>query len=131
MEPVKWDESISVGVEALDSDHRRLVGMINKLAEALDAGESDKVLLNLLNGMKNYAIEHFSREESYMLFIKYPGLKAHKEQHARFVRKVIGFEADYKRDRALLGQTIMPFLMEWLIGHIMESDKKYCAYIPK
>jgi hemerythrin-like metal-binding protein len=124
---ITWNDAISVGVAELDSDHRALIGMINRLNDAVRAGQSETILYNLLEEMKNYAVGHFSREESYLLGIRYPEFQEHREQHAQFVRKVIGFEDAYKKDQALLAEKILPYLIEWLVRHIMESDGKYRA----
>ena len=53
---MEWKDSYSVGVDALDADHMRLIAIINKVDEADRAGKSVQWALEEL---RNYAEFHF------------------------------------------------------------------------
>ncbi len=120
-----WDDSLSVNIDEIDSQHKVLVDMINGLHEAMRTGKGVKVLERLVDGLKNYAVEHFGVEERYMEKYKYPGYLNHKKEHERFVGKVLEFETAFKQGKASLTMDVMHFLKDWLVGHIKGVDKKY------
>jgi hemerythrin len=39
-----WDESLSVGYEPIDEQHKRLIALINKLHDAMIEGKGQEVL---------------------------------------------------------------------------------------
>ena len=39
-----WTEKLSVGVGVLDEDHKRLVGMVNELYDAMQAGHGKETV---------------------------------------------------------------------------------------
>jgi len=120
-----WDDTLSVNIDEIDEQHKVLVDMINGLHEAMRTGKGVKVLEPLVDGLKNYAVEHFGMEERYMEKFKYPGYLNHKKEHERFVGKVLEFETAFKQGKASLTMDVMHFLKDWLVGHIKGVDKKY------
>jgi len=124
-----WDDTLSVNIDEIDEQHKVLVDMINGLHEAMRTGKGVKVLERLVDGLKNYAVEHFGMEERYMEKFKYPGYLNHKKEHERFVGKVLEFETAFKQGKASLTMDVMHFLKDWLVGHIKGVDKKYGPFL--
>jgi len=120
-----WDDSLSVNIDAIDDQHKVLVDMINGLHEAMRTGKGVKVLEKLVDGLKNYTVDHFATEERLMVQHKYPGYLAHKKEHEKFVAKVLEFENAFIHGTASLTMDVMRFLKDWLVGHIKGVDKKY------
>jgi len=123
---MQWDESMSVGVEELDEQHKKLVGIINSTYEAIQ--KQDSALIGaLLEEMHAYAREHFAMEEAYMEECGYPHLQNHIFQHVKFTEEVRQFQRtqqDHEND-----SKIFVFLSRWLTAHIMDEDRKYTDYI--
>ena len=71
---MEWKDSYSVGVDALDADHMRLIAIINKVDEADRAGKSVQWALEEL---RNYAEFHFKAEEARMKAASYPDVEEH------------------------------------------------------
>ena len=63
MEKLKWDDSLSVNVEIIDDQHKRLIGMINDLQNALQEGRATQALNTILDGLADYTVYHFQAEE--------------------------------------------------------------------
>ena len=59
----------------------------------------------------------------------YPDAPAHKKAHRDLVEKVLAFEAGLKSGRAKVTMEIMRFLKDWLVGHIMGTDKRYGPFL--
>lgn len=124
MHYISWDDNKSIGIEEIDNDHRHLIGLINDFGRARDEGQSVEVLSELLTKLKAYSLEHFEREESYMIKTGFKNFYEHQEQHLMFIKKITEFEKEHQYDKAFVAIKIMPFMMDWLINHIMTSDKQ-------
>ncbi len=125
---VTWTAACSVGVEELDQQHMKLFGMINKLADCIDAkragSEPAEAFIQVLSDMFDYTQAHFSAEEAHMRRIAYPDLERHIAQHQAFVEKVS--ELSLKAtDRDLDMAGTLRFLQDWLSQHILLSDMQY------
>lgn len=126
----QWDKSLSVGIEKLDAQHRRLVELVNALHEAVAAQDRNEVVRELVARLKDYVREHFATEEGFMAAHGYPDPEAdaHKEQHAFFTRNVFDFEAGCPDTDTPFAATF-EFLKDWLREHILNTDKKLGAFL--
>jgi hemerythrin len=123
MTVVQWTESMSVGVEALDNDHKRIIHMINGLHYS-DAG-----FIELFNELLDYTSSHFEREEAHLETIGYPGVDGHRSQHDAFADKVAAMLKEYRENGFTdTDQSVADFLWTWLKGHILIEDMKYAAW---
>lgn len=126
---VDWDESMRVDAGEIDEQHRQLVGMINRLHEAMVEGQGTALLGGIIAGLIDYTRIHFTAEERYFDATGYPDSVAHKAQHAEFVTKVDEFKSGFDEGRVMLSLDVMDFLSEWLVGHIKVSDRAYAPYL--
>lgn len=129
MSMINWAPALSVNVNIIDMQHKKLFDMINSFYENISKGSSKEKLLEIINAMKDYTVVHFSTEEKYMKLHNYPGYDDHKSEHDKFVEKVISFEERYKNGKLLLSLEVTTFLKEWILDHIMKTDKKCGAYL--
>lgn len=120
-----WDSKMSVSVQKFDDQHKKLVDMVNELDDAMRAGKGKDVMEKILSGLVSYTATHFADEEKLMLAHKYPGYIAHKAEHEALVKKVVGFQGDLKAGKVAMSVEVMQFLKDWLVNHIMGTDKKY------
>lgn len=123
MTTIQWTESMSVGVEALDNDHKHLIHLINGLHY------SDTGFVELFNDLLDYVGGHFEREEAHLEAIGYPGLDGHRVQHDLFADRVSDMLKQYRANGfSDDDQTVADFLWTWLKGHILIEDQKYAAW---
>ena len=79
----------------------------------------------VLQELKEYTERHFKNEEAYMERIQYEGLPAQLRAHEAFIDKISNIDLD-----AVDGnpkdylQSLIEFLLGWLINHILYTDKK-------
>ncbi len=126
-----WSDEYSVNVSGFDTQHKKLVDLINELHSAMKEGKSKEVLGKIIGELISYTKFHFSAEETLMVQAKYPGLAKHKEEHEAFTKKVLEFEEKFQRGSVVLSQEIILFLKDWLINHIQGTDKKYSPFLAK
>lgn len=129
MPMLQWNQELSINIAEVDAQHSTLVDMVNNLYDSMTAGSDEAVLLNTVNRMANYTVEHFSTEERHMEKYNDPGMPAHKEEHRDFVEKVLQVEEDLKSGRVVLSMDILNFLSSWLVTHINGTDKKMGAFL--
>jgi hemerythrin-like metal-binding protein len=126
MEFMTWTTDLSVGVETLDDDHKRLIGIINQLHFGIMAGHDKRVLEAVLGELIDYTRFHFTREEEMLLEAGYVATPEHMTEHDQFIRRISRVQARLKSESvAMLDLELMDFLRDWLFSHILVSDKKY------
>ncbi len=126
---MEWSDQLSVGIRLVDDQHRVLVDLVNELHAAMRARKSDAVLVGVLERLKEYTVKHFAQEEEYFDRYGYPETSAHKEAHRKLVQQVLDFEAALKSGKAKVTMDIMRFLKDWLVNHIMGTDKRYAPFL--
>lgn len=126
---IVWRDELSVGVPEMDAQHKRLIQLINDLHDAMREGKGKETMGSIIEGLKQYTIAHFSKEEALMKTKGYPGLSKQVSQHSAFVAKVSKFQDDFSNGRATISLDVMSFLRDWLTHHIMQEDKAYGPHV--
>lgn len=129
VEMFPWSSEFSVGVPEMDAQHRHLVGLLNRLHNAMATGQGRAVLASVLNDLARYTQSHFRAEEALMQRHHYPDLASHRAEHERLVSAVQRHIADLQASKITLTVQVMQFLKEWLVTHIMGWDKEYGRHI--
>ncbi len=122
---IEWTDELSVGVDIFDNDHRELVAIANRLHDGITMGYQQNVLIPTLYDLLKYTLYHFSREEGFMLQYSYPDYEAHREEHERLLKSVQDYYDQAKSGQNSITLSLMGFLRDWLINHIMGSDRDY------
>lgn len=130
MKAMKWGDELSVGIEEIDDDHRKLVKCLDDLFTACFAGQGPQVLAGILLRLHQYTREHFVHEEDVMRQIGYPGLEEHRALHAELVSELDDIIEQHKMGGShdLSNQTLQ-FLEDWLTHHILIEDKKIGKFV--
>ena len=126
---MQWSQKMSVGVPELDDDHKRLIDIINRLAEHAGDETKESVLRQALYGLQRYAEVHFRREEAVMSACSFKGLDHHKQEHLAFVERISTlnrtFEVQGKNAASSLPDDLLGYLRDWLNHHILIEDMAY------
>jgi len=126
---VEWHDSYSVGIDTIDDDHKKLLGMINQLQTAAHYKTDKTSIEEILNGLVDYTQYHFTREEGMMRESEYPDFDEHKKQHEEMISQVNKFVDEYRIDGTKTIEEVAMYLKTWLINHINGSDQKYAPYL--
>jgi hemerythrin-like metal-binding protein len=122
-----WKEQYSVGIKLFDDQHKQLFELINGLVGSLKKEKGDQGFEKAVNGLIDYTNEHFHTEEMYMRRYNYPGVEEHVRAHDVLTARVAEFRKNLL-DQKADPDGLMRFLMDWLVNHIMGTDKKYTAF---
>lgn len=125
MELITWSSKLSVGVIEIDTQHKRLINIINQLDDAMRAEKGSEVLGKVLAELVDYTEYHFNTEEHLMSQRNYVDSPAHKAEHTRFVKTIGDFKKKFDAGDAKISTEIMHFLRDWLTSHIMKTDMKF------
>ncbi len=124
-----WDQTYSVKVDKMDEQHQKLFGMINEFYEKIGSQSQKELIMELIAGMKDYTIYHFTDEEHLMAQHNYPFLEQHKKEHRDFVDKVSEVEKKLREGKMVISLEITNFLKDWIRNHIFNSDQRYTEYV--
>jgi hemerythrin len=122
---IQWNDSLSVNIMEIDSQHQKLIGMINDLDDAMSQGKGKTILGRIIYELVDYTDKHFGLEEKYFNQFGYPEANHHKQAHSVFTKKIATFKNALDKDKFGLSIEIVEFLSDWLQNHIKTVDKKY------
>ncbi len=114
---------METGVAEIDTQHKQLVDLLNGLNYAMKRGEGTRMLGQLLHGLGNYILLHFSLEERYMKATQYPKLEQHRAEHLKFARRILEFDRGFKQGNVLLTVEVTRYLRDWVHEHIAGCDQ--------
>jgi len=129
MPKMMWKDTMSVGVESLDAQHRTMIAMINELDDALYTAQSEIVIGSVISKLVEYTEHHFDYEENCMLVACYARLRDHKCQHDILREKVCRLRDAYAEQQQGIGEELVKTLEQWLQVHIRHDDKQYSTQL--
>ena len=125
---MEWSDNLSVNIKEFDEQHKKLVGMVNDLHDAMKNGKGNSVTSSVLSGLIQYVATHFATEEKYMKAHGYPEYYKHKGEHEVLTKQAIDLQKQFQEGKAVLTVELMKFLRDWLSNHILGTDKKYTPF---
>lgn len=126
---IEWKPEYSVAIDSIDKQHQALVALIAHLQEAMLEGRTKQVVGPLFASMNRYTKYHFAFEEKLLEENAYPGLEAHRQEHARLIAELKELEAKYLQGTLHAGAPLMKLLRSWLVDHICVHDKEYGVFL--
>ncbi len=127
---LEWHPGMSIGVALIDDEHRKLIGYLNALSEAIELDHADDAMLRLLDETIAYSAHHFKHEEELFLQTPYPKKEAHLLLHQKITDNLAAIHHDFvHRKHTVPSIKFMLSLKEWLIEHIQCDDREYVPYL--
>lgn len=126
---LQWSNSISVRVDSIDAQHKKLFEITNRLIDVFEAGSGD--FLEVIGELVEYTTLHFHEEQIVMMNAKFPGLAGHTAEHDRFIAKVEEFLQAYGEGNEDAGRTMIVFLKDWLFAHTSGLDMDFAHYLAR
>ncbi len=129
MDFFKWKESFSIGIDEIDQQHRLLLKYLNACHLQVFDGKRSEIDPSLIDELKAYAATHFRFEESLMRAGGYPKLGHQEQQHKYFESQITEFESACAGGTERTAQSVLAFLRDWFLDHILEQDKGFVSYV--
>ena len=124
MSLIEWNDAFNLGIEAVDSEHRALVALINALHDSMAAGAGRAHIVDGLAEIYELVAEHFAREEAYMRETRYMAYAEHKEDHEvllddlREIMEQVSSDGQYQEAR------LSDDLQYWFSEHFRTHDAR-------
>ena len=122
---ITWGKKLEVGIGIIDSQHRRLVDLINQLDEATEEGRGNEVVGETLNGLIDYTHTHFRTEEELLKDHDYEDLDLHLREHRIFTDQIEIYRDRLDAGSLRISSNVMGYMRGWLLTHIGSSDRAY------
>lgn len=130
MKPLEWNDSLSLGIDAIDDEHKRLLDFANTLIAAVKSGEREKIK-KCFHDLREYTVVHFQNEERYMEQIRYPDLSRHKLEHLDLKARVKHYQESLYHCAEIEPKDVQAFIKHWLIDHVIYMDMHIKLYRDK
>ncbi|HEY9622306.1 MAG TPA: hemerythrin family protein [Crinalium sp.] len=124
MQKFEWNDSLSVGVPMIDTQHKELIIAFNDLSDAIEQGNGTTAIKKLLTFLKYYAEWHFEQEESCAAKYKCAIADTNHNAHVKFMEIFSGLQTQYRESGASdeIARKAHAQLADWLVSHIMTID---------
>jgi hemerythrin-like metal-binding protein len=127
---VAWSDEFNLGMAEIDAQHKVLLDLINQVWRAIVSNAERTQTLRIVEELEKYTLTHFTAEEIFMREIDYRDFPAHKDEHEKFVARVAEEKAKIAAGQSV-SLDLVHFLKDWLINHILVSDKQYAEEYKK
>jgi len=127
MKDLEWKNAYSVGISAIDFQHKRIFECIMSVLGGPtddDKLRAEAEIIKLLGLLK----EHFAVEEKMMQALCYPELEQHIKEHRQFNADVHDLAQKSLRTMAGVSHEAIRIAHKWLTEHIMTCDRDYAAF---
>jgi len=125
---ITWNDNYSVNNEELDSHHKELVSILNRLYDESLYADNEDCSGPTLDELLAYADYHFKAEVEYMRRIEYFEVDGHIEMHNGFAYRLEEMRRIPHVNQLELTKELIVFIGKWLLHHVLEEDRKYAVY---
>jgi hemerythrin len=128
---LEWREQLSVGNDLIDSDHKYLIGLINRIEESM-ATMNRGQLTEGLDSLSRYSLTHFALEEKIADGVHYPQIPRLHESHEALLGKLEQVRQELDEDWTPTSiEHFIALLRAWLINHVIKEDLLMKPFLSK
>lgn len=124
-----WSSEYSVGNDLIDTEHRTLFDLADRLHSAMLSGSGRAALRSLFVELADYTRTHFAHEEALMAMHAYPKRPEHAEIHRQLIARITKLQNDLDGGKLTVTMDTMQFLREWLQHHIGKTDRLVADHV--
>ncbi len=129
MNNIEWKRYYDVGIVEIDSQHKQLVDILNKLIQAKNKNSDENTLRAILQELVDHTQAHFVSEELHMRKNNYPLLDDHIQLHKFLINRFIKMIEKINDGNLEIGNELFERLKYWLLQHVLEEDREYGYYL--
>lgn len=126
---IEWTEKSMVNIVKVDAQHKKLFEILNRLHASVVEGKEQSELIDILDQLIEYTVEHFETEEELFLDHGFPGYEEHKAAHDQLTATAVELQGKLKGGSATLSFEVLDFLHDWLMDHTLGLDKEMGPYL--
>ncbi|MDD2897833.1 MAG: bacteriohemerythrin [Desulfuromonadaceae bacterium] len=128
---IQWRDSLSIGVDGIDRQHKELLLRFDRLLNACQEGKGIEELKGLLAFLEVYVHSHFNDEEELQRKHGYPAYEAHRSEHLYFIDQLTKLTSETHQLGVSTHHVIETnnMLLKWLLNHISKVDMELGRYL--
>ncbi|MDH4261457.1 MAG: bacteriohemerythrin [Spirochaetia bacterium] len=127
----EWRNNYTVNVAKFDNAHKKIIDLMNELHDIIKLKKDSHSFEKVLNELYGYTKTHFNDELILMEQLGYADAGDHKHEHEKFILQLDDIKHKLENSSNLLNVQLLYILKDWLITHIMGTDKKYSEFFNK
>ncbi|MDX1432705.1 MAG: bacteriohemerythrin [Gammaproteobacteria bacterium] len=121
---IEWRAEYSVGVPAVDAEHRELIELINELHAGLEGEDARMSTADFLGEIHARIAAHFALEEKIMREHNYDQLADHKADHERLLDEIRDLMDAYEDGHYVDFERLSRDLDRWFTEHFKTKDAR-------
>jgi hemerythrin len=129
MKELSWSNTLSVEVQEIDDDHRKLVDLFNMLSHSVEEGDEPKYIEAVLEELISCTAWHFRHEERLMVKYGYKDYDEHLSEHQKLIESARELQQKLKQEGHQISNQNIGFLENWLTEHILVDDMRLGSYL--
>lgn len=124
MASLRWKPEYSVGVEAVDHEHRELIELVNRIGKTLISGRPLSEVEDEFGDLHRAISSHFALEERFMRERGYDQLPQHKADHERLLDDLREIMDGYRDGRKDSMAQLTEVVDSWFAVHFQTHDAR-------
>jgi hemerythrin len=125
---LKWHDIYSVNNETIDTQHKSIFNLLNKLYDSCISNTIDITFNTDADELNKVIKEHMATEEEYLKYFSCPYLNEHIQKHRDFIQ-IIDEKCASKKYSSDTCEELLVTVAEYILNHIIILDKKYSDWI--
>jgi hemerythrin-like metal-binding protein len=117
-----WKDEYSMGIEAVDHEHKELIALINRLYAELQATDAKLTVPAFFGDLLKAIGAHFALEEKFMKEQSYASLARHKADHERLLDELRDIMDAFDRAVEIDSVELADRLEIWFSRHFRTHD---------
>ena len=126
---MSWTVELSVNIESIDAQHRRLVDLLTEMHDAAEQGAGKETIGKILTEGLRLTAEHFKYEERLMREHGYASYESHKKEHEQLITSVKEMARLLAAGKRVNLNDVEAYLKDWWLNHIKNVDKAFGAFL--
>ncbi len=131
MASLMWNNSCTVGVQAMDDQHGILMDALNELRAALLKGTESNMVRSMLARVSELMRLHVESEERLLALYGYPGLTAHKAEHQKLLGRLAQVDVRFEQRQSGAVYELVEYRRKWFTTHTGVAGQKYGPWLQK
>ena len=120
---LQWKDQYSVGIAAVDHEHKELITLINRLHDELTASGENLSIEAFFGDLFKGISAHFALEERFMRERRYDQLAQHKADHERLLDEIRDIMDDFE-EHDVASADLGTRLDAWFSRHFESHDAR-------
>lgn len=119
-----WKDQYSVGIEAVDHEHKELIDLINRLHEEASRPGGEFIASGFFGDLFKAISAHFALEERFMREHEYDHLLQHKNDHEHLLDDLRDLMDEFDEGELVGSRALAERLDAWFSRHFETHDAR-------